>query len=193
MKIIDLTTVIIDQSTVYHGLITHLTPAKREGGNPMGFIKPESEFVQDLAYSIRVTKGKAKKNPGNVCFVPKRSEKDSFFACEGNDYPLTIGQRVSFNIRYDSLGYLQAFNVKAIQGVPRIESDAKEDPALAVYYGRKKAETQAALAAKALSAALGAYASEMPEEDDFEESDFPSDEEIDEDEAEFAVYYDDEE
>ena len=192
---------IIDQEKVYFGIVVNVAEPKAEGGNKIGYIDPDDPEVKEFIAGVRAAQGRKCKDPGNISFVMPRSGHDTFFACEGNEYGIRLGHRVSFKWRWDKMRMPQAYCVRIEADAPILAAPVAKkgyvDPVQAqieVLHAENLASAASEDDAIVANRALDAYASEMPCEDDFDDiPDILTDEEIDQDEVDYEAYYGDDE
>jgi len=184
------------------GIVVNTAEPKIKGQRRVGYIDPDDPNLRDRFAKARAKLGIRCKDPGNISFIMPHNDHDTFFACEGNEYGIKYGHRVSFQWRWDKKRLPQAYDV-------HIERDEDERPLLVEPVQRKPEESVERQVeriqeenrlildqddAAAINAALGAYAAEQPAEDDFEDGPEyldgeDTEDEIDQDEVDFEAYY----
>lgn len=180
---------IIDPKRVCRGKVYRINPPKAEGLSAIGFITPEDGDIRELSTGLRKKLGRECRNPENIGFVIPRGSHDTFYACKGNDLEFHVGETVEFTLQVDNIGLLQAINVKAAEPeLPKPEArPAYVDPAEVLI-----SEHAASVTNEALKTAIEAIGAEIDEDDitdEFMFGDEPSEDDIDQDEADYGSYY----
>ena len=182
----------IDQNKVYTGVVFAIVAPKEDYKNPSGFINPDDAELREYVASRRV---KFCKNPGNINFAAPRYEGDRFYACRTNQFGLQQGQKVEFKVRENDNGGLpQAYDVHRID-TPIVKAPVYVDPIQQRIANLQKESDLPVIPSACVQAHEIEFANGQDIEDDFPEEDvdddYRSDEEYDQDEKDYSVYYDD--
>ena len=186
----------IDQNKVYTGVVFAIVAPKEDYKNPSGFINPDDAELREYVASRRV---KFCKNPGNINFAVPRYEGDRFYACRTNQFGLQQGQKVEFKVRENDNGGLpQAYDVHRID-TPKAEAPVYVDPIQEKINDLLKEKSLPIIPSACAQAYEVEFADDLPSEEEIEddssegigEDDYCSEEEIDQNEVDYAVYYDD--
>jgi hypothetical protein len=162
---------------VYTGTVFSVVDSGK--GRPFALIDADDENLTQTVAAAKVAAGISQRNPGRIQCIMRYDEADNFYACKDND-DVVAGDRVTFRVRNDNRGLPQAYDVKIVgsTGKPVVHLIHKAtyiDPALQLSPG-----VQAGVAEMAEVEGL-------VDEDD--EEAFMSDEELEQNEVDYASYY----